>query len=102
MSSNKKGTHKLQKSDVINIDLPKKAIQVCLISKNGELVSNKAMPTQKLKELPAETSIAIEAMEGCSACQYWGSLVGANNRPLYALITSINHFVFLPILLEIR
>jgi transposase len=62
----------MQKSNVIGIDLAKNVIQVCLISKDGELISNKAMSPQRLKELLAKTKTAIVAMEGCSACHYWG------------------------------
>jgi transposase len=37
------------KSTIFGIDLAKNIIQVCEISKHGELVSNKAVSRQKLK-----------------------------------------------------
>ena len=58
----------MQKSNVIGIDLAKNVIQVCLISKDGELISNKAMSPQRLKELMAKTKTAIGAKEASSAC----------------------------------
>lgn len=37
-------------SNAIGIDLAKNALQVCHISKHGELISNKAVSYQKLKQ----------------------------------------------------
>jgi transposase len=58
--------------NVISIDLAKNVIQVCKISQHGELLSNKAISRQKLKELLANASPSIVAMEGCGSCHYWG------------------------------
>jgi transposase len=60
------------KCNVIGIDLAKNIIQVCVISKEGELISNKSMSPNKLKELLARVKPSIVAMEGCSACHFWG------------------------------
>jgi transposase len=60
--------------NVIGIDLAKNVIQVCRITKNGELSSNKAISPAKLKELLAKSSPSIVAMEGCGGCHYWGRL----------------------------
>jgi len=38
------------KSNVIGIDLAKNILQVCHISKHGELISNKAVSRRKLKQ----------------------------------------------------
>ena len=38
------------KSNIIGIDLAKNILQICQISKHGELISNKAVNRQKLKE----------------------------------------------------
>ncbi|MFT5717222.1 MAG: transposase [Oleiphilaceae bacterium] len=44
----------MKNTNVIGIDLAKDVIQVCKISKEGELISNKAMSPKKLKELLAK------------------------------------------------
>jgi transposase len=64
----------MKKSNVIGIDLAKHVIQVCKIDKHGELISNKAISPNKLKELLARTVPSIVAMEGCGACHYWARL----------------------------
>lgn len=64
----------MKNSNVIGIDLAKNVIQVCKIDKHGELVSNKAISPNKLKQLLANSSPAIVAMEGCGGCHYWGRL----------------------------
>jgi transposase len=43
----------MNNSNVISLDLAKNIIQVCKISKHGELISNKAISPQNLKELLA-------------------------------------------------
>ena len=59
-------------SNIIAIDLAKNIFQVCHISVDGELLSNKAFSRQKLKELLAKAKPSIVAMEGCCGCHYWG------------------------------
>lgn len=66
------GAHTMKKSTVIGIDLAKNVIQVCIISKHGEVLSNKAMSPTKLKEFFTNTSPSIVAFEGASTCHYWG------------------------------
>jgi len=46
------------KSNVIGIDLAKSILQICQISRHGELISNKAVNRQKLKELLATVKLA--------------------------------------------
>ena len=58
----------MQNSNVIGIDLAKHVIQVCKIDKHGELISNRAISPNKLKELLANSNPSIVAMEGCGAC----------------------------------
>jgi len=58
-------------SNVIGIDLAKNVIQICIITKHGEIQSNKAVKPAKLKELLAKSKPAIVAMEGCGSCHYW-------------------------------
>jgi transposase len=65
----------MQKSNVIGIDLAKNVIQVCVISADGELISNKAVSPKNLKEISAKTNPSIVAFEGCSACNFWSRFV---------------------------
>ena len=60
------------KSNVIGIDLAKNVLQVCHISIHSELLCNKAMSRQKLKEFLATSAPSIVAVEGCASCHYWG------------------------------
>jgi len=64
----------MKNCNVLGIDLAKHIIQVCVISKQGELVSNKAMSPDRFREVLATSSPSIVAMEGCGACHYWGRL----------------------------
>ena len=60
------------KSNIFGIDLAKTVLQVCQISQHDELVMNKAVNRQKLKELLANTKPSIVAIEGCGSSNYWG------------------------------
>ena len=60
------------KSNVIGIDLAKNILQICHISKHGELISNKAVSRQKLKQILAKQQPSIVAIEGCGSSHYWG------------------------------
>jgi len=62
------------KFNVIGIDLAKNVLQICVISKHGELVSNKMVSRQKLKEILAKSSPSIVGIEGCGSSHYWGRL----------------------------
>ncbi len=64
----------MHNSNIIGIDLAKQVIQVCLVSKHGELISNKATSPRKLQELLARSVPSIVAMEGCAGCHYWARL----------------------------
>ena len=64
----------MKKSNVIGIDLAKNVIQVCTVSKDGEIISNKPVTLSKLKAILSKVQPSIVAMEGCSACHYWGRL----------------------------
>ncbi|MCG6202187.1 hypothetical protein [Psychromonas antarctica] len=65
------------KSNIIGIDLAKNILQICQISKYGELISNKAVNRQKLKELLAKVKPAVVAIEGCGSSHYWGEVCRA-------------------------
>lgn len=60
--------------NVIAIDLAKNILQACHISIHGELLSNKPLSRQKMKEFLAKAKPSIVAMEGCCGCHYWGQL----------------------------
>ena len=60
------------KSNIFGVDLAKTVLQVCQISKHGELFKNKAVSRQKLKELLAKAPQSIVAIEGCGSSHYWG------------------------------
>jgi len=62
----------MKKSNVIGIDLAKTVLQVCKVSKHGELITNKAVSPTKLKQLLATSTPSIVAMEGSGSCHYWG------------------------------
>jgi transposase len=64
----------MKKSNVIGIDLAKNVLQVCKVSKHGELTSNKAVSPSKLRQLLATSTPSIVAMEGSGSCHYWGRL----------------------------
>jgi len=48
--------------NVIGIDLAKNVLQVCKVSKHGELTVNKAISPRQLKELLATSPPSIVAM----------------------------------------
>ncbi|MEZ8545948.1 IS110 family transposase [Vibrio cyclitrophicus] len=60
--------------NVIAIDLAKNVLQACHISIYGEMLSNKPLSQQKMKEFLAKAKPSIVAMEGCCGCHYWGQL----------------------------
>ena len=64
----------MTKSNVLGIDLAKRVIQVCHISKHGELLTNKAISPNKLKQLLAKSNSSIVAMEGSGSSHYWARL----------------------------
>ena len=64
----------MKNSTVIGIDIAKNVLQVCKVSKHGELITNKAVSPSKLTQLLATSSPSIVAMEGSGSCHYWGRL----------------------------
>lgn len=56
---------------MIALDLAKIVIQVCKISKHGEIAFNKGMSPAKVKQLLATSPPCIVAMEGCGGFHYW-------------------------------
>ncbi len=68
------------KSTIFGIDLAKNIIQVCEISKHGELISNKAVSRQKLKELSAKSKPAVVAIEVRGSSHDWGRYAQSFNH----------------------
>ena len=64
----------MKKCNVIGFDLAKNVIQVCKISSDGELIYNKAVSPNKLRELLVKEKSSIVVLEGCGSCHYWGRL----------------------------
>ena len=64
----------MNKFNVIGIDLAKNVIQICKISKAGELVFNKPISPNKLRVILATEKVSIVAMEGCSSSHYWARM----------------------------
>ena len=62
------------KSIIIGIDLAKNILQICQVSKHGELISNKPVNRQKLKEVLANVKQAVVAIESCGSSHYWGEV----------------------------
>jgi transposase len=58
--------------NVIAIDLAKNILQGCVITKHGELLSNKAYSPNKLNELLINSVPSVVVMEGCGSCHHWG------------------------------
>lgn len=64
----------MKNRNVLGIDLAKNVIQICKISSEGELIYNKAVSPNKLRQLLATEKESIVAMEGCGSCHYWSRL----------------------------
>jgi transposase len=78
----------MKNSNVIGIDLAKNVMQICIIDKHGELLSNKAISPSKLKILLANQTRSTVAMEACGACHRAGSRVGPTNHLITNIFTS--------------
>ncbi|NRA70636.1 MAG: hypothetical protein HRU24_06405 [Gammaproteobacteria bacterium] len=68
------------KSNIIGIDLAKNVFQVCVISKDGELISNKVVCRQKLKEILAKSHSGVVGIEGCGNSHYRGRFAKQFNQ----------------------
>ena len=55
----------------ISLDLAKAIIQACKVSKYGEILINKAMSPDEIKELLRNSKPCVVAMEGCGSFHYW-------------------------------
>ena len=64
----------MSKHTVISLDLAKRVIQVAKISCAGELLFNKTMSPNKLREFLAKQKPSLVVMEGCGSCHYWARL----------------------------
>ncbi len=64
----------MKNRNVLALDLAKTVIQICKISNDGELIYNKAVSPNKLRQILAKEKESIVAMEGCGSCHYWSRL----------------------------
>lgn len=64
----------MKNRNVLGIDLAKNVIQICKVSSEGEIIYNKAVSPNKLRQLLATQKVSIVAMEGCGSCHYWSRL----------------------------
>lgn len=64
----------MKNRNVLGIDLAKNVIQICKVSNEGEMIYNKAVSPNKLRQLLATEKTSIVAMEGCGSCHYWSRL----------------------------
>jgi transposase len=65
------------KRTVISLILAKRIIQAAKISSAGELLFNKAMPPDRLREFLANQESSLVVMEGCGSCHYWARFAEA-------------------------
>lgn len=63
--------------NVIAIDLAKSVFQVCIVTGQGQLVSNKTMSRAKLSIYLARQSEALVAMESCGGASHWARLAAS-------------------------
>jgi len=61
----------MNNNTVIALDLAKSVIQIAKVSKHGEILFNKAQSPDKIRQIIANTSPCIVAMEGCGSSLYW-------------------------------
>jgi len=55
------------KHTTISLDLAKNVIQVCKITKHGEISLNQAMSPSKAEQVLAQSAPCVVAMEGCGS-----------------------------------
>lgn len=61
---------------VVGIDIAKNLFQVCVLSTDGEIISNRKVKRDKLldtvRQLPEKADLA---MESCATSHYWGRIL---------------------------
>lgn len=70
---------------VLSLDLAKRVIQACKVTGEGEIVFNKALSPDAVKQLLAQSKPCIVAMEGCSGFHYWGRLAQEHGHEVRAM-----------------
>ena len=70
----------MKNSNVIGIDLAKNVIQVCIIDKYGELLSNKAISPSKYKNITGESN----SVNRCNGSLWCLSLLGQVSSEVWA------------------
>jgi len=61
----------MEQCNVIAIDLAKDIFQVCIMTKHGKIIFNKAMKRDKLKAWLAKQNLSLVAVESCGGAHYW-------------------------------
>ncbi|MDB4838098.1 IS110 family transposase, partial [Marinomonas sp.] len=64
----------MNQSNTISIDLAKNVFQVCVVSPDRKVISNKPLSRNKLPEFIDNQPISIVAMEACYSSHYWARL----------------------------
>jgi hypothetical protein len=77
------------KSNIIGIDLVKNILQICQISKQVELISNKLLNRQKLKEVLAKTKPAIVLLTAVEAAITGGGML--SNLVMMFVLSSLKN-----------
>jgi transposase len=62
----------MKQRNVIAIDLAKNSFQVCVMTRNGKVLSNKPMSRKQLETYLVKQAPAIVAMEACGGAHHWG------------------------------
>lgn len=62
------------KNTTISLDLAKNVIQVCKVTKHGEISLNQAMSPSKAEQVLAKSAPCVVAMEGCGSFHHWARL----------------------------
>ncbi|WP_340642384.1 IS110 family transposase [Photobacterium damselae] len=58
-------------SNILAIDLAKNVFQVCKRTAQGQIIFNREVSRNKLKELLIKESVSLVSMEACSSSHYW-------------------------------
>ena len=75
----------MTKRNVIGIDLAKDIFQVCVISHDRKIKTNKKIRRHKLADFIARQPRSIVAFEACSGMHYWGWIASEQNHEVKAI-----------------
>lgn len=75
----------MTKRNVIGIDLAKDIFQVCVISPDGKMKTNKQIRRHKLADFIARQPRSTVAFEACSGMHYWGWIANEQGHEVKAI-----------------